>query len=79
MLWYIGWSLELLSNCEQKDWVLVHGVCEMWHNFVSCCMFSNVNHQELVITNQLISELEVCFPYQEYMDGLAVVFTCYQL
>jgi hypothetical protein len=42
-------------------------------------MFSNVNHQELVTTNQLISELEVCFPYQEYMDGLGVVFTCYQL
>jgi hypothetical protein len=61
------------------DWVSVHGVCEMQHNFVSCCMFSNANHQELVTTNQLISELEACFPYQEYMDGLKVVFTCYQL
>jgi hypothetical protein len=61
------------------DWVLVHGVCEMQHNFVSCCMFSNANHQKLVTTNQLISELEACFPYQEYMEGLGVVFTCYQL
>jgi hypothetical protein len=30
-------------------------------------MFSNANHQELVTINQLISELEACFPYQEYM------------
>lgn len=50
----------------------------MQHNFVSC-MFSNANHQELDTTNQLISELEACFRYQEYMDGLRVVFTCYQL
>jgi len=33
----------------------------MQHNFVSCCMFSNANHQELVTTNQLISELEGLF------------------